>query len=152
MEIIALEIIIIAVAYALVAFVIQRKVSNAERMKQIRDEINKLQKEMNEMLKNKAPAVEVRQKQETMMSLLGESTKSQLKATAVVFPMFLIIYYVLLPNIFSTVTTVSVLSNTLNYKTLFIIAAFVAGILALLLISVYERLKKATSNQNKPKE
>jgi uncharacterized membrane protein (DUF106 family) len=127
-------IVILAVIYAMVSVVIQRKLSNAKRLREIQAHIAKVTKEMNAMMKAKASDAEIAAKQKEMMPLLGESMKSSLKPMFVILPMFLIVYYVLVPMIpFPAPATPK------NIQQFFFIAVFISGIVSAVCLMVYDK-------------
>ncbi len=133
---------VLAVLYALVSVAIQRKLSNAKRLREIQAQISKVTKEMNQMVKNKAPEAEIAAKQKAMMPLLGESMKSSMKPMFVILPMFLIVYYVLIPMLpFPAPATPK------NIQQFFFVAVFISGIVAAVIMMVYD--KKATGKAEK---
>lgn len=131
---------LLAVVYALVSVLIQRKLSNAKRLREIQAHIAKVTKEMNAMMKAKAPDAEINAKQKEMMPLLGESMKSSLKPMFVILPMFLIVYYVLVPMIpFPAPATPK------NIQQFFFIAVFISGIVSAIALMIYD--KKLTKKE-----
>ena len=135
-------IIVIAVAYALASVAIQRKLSNAKRLREIQAQISKTTKEMNLMMKNKVPEAEINAKQKEMMPLLGESMRSSLKPMFVMLPMFLIVYYVLIPQI-----PFGAPSTPKSIQAFFFIVVFIAGILCAVAMMIYD--KQATRKEEK---
>ena len=144
---IALDVIAIAVVYSSVTFVIQRKVSNIKRVNEITKAMKAMQKEFTAMAKAKAPDADMKKKQDEMMKLMNESMKYQMKALVVVIPLFLAVYYVLLPYLMGvvgvTTQTTDVITSplALAYPTLFIGIAFLTGILLLIAVSVRDRMR-----------
>jgi uncharacterized membrane protein (DUF106 family) len=134
------EVIIIAIAYSFASFAIQRKVSNIGRMREIREMLNKSQRELNEMIKNKAASDEIKKKQDTIYPLLSESMKQQMKASIVVIPLFLLIYYVFIPSVFGIQQgTITFLSSAQNYQNMFIYTAIISSIVLLAVNSLIVR-------------
>ncbi len=127
-------IIVIAVAYAMLAVIIQRKLSNAKRLREIQAEISKVTKEMNKMMKDKVPEAQIVAKQKEMMPLLGESMKSSMKPMFVILPMFLIVYYVLVPMIpFGAPATPK------SIQQFFFIVVFISGIVSAIVLMIYDK-------------
>ena len=95
-----LILIVIAVAYALfLCFRCRGSYRTPSRLREIQAQISKTTKEMNQMMKDKVPDAQIMAKQKEIMPLLGESTRSSMKPMFVILPLFLIVYYVLIPNI-----------------------------------------------------
>jgi uncharacterized membrane protein (DUF106 family) len=138
---------ILGVMYALLAVAIQRKLSNAKRLREIQAQISKTTKEMNAMMKAHAPDAEINAKQKEMMPLLGESMRSSLKPMFVVLPMFLIVYYVLIPLIpFPAPATPK------NIQQFFFVIVFISGIVSAIGLMLYDRqaTKKIETAIEKP--
>ena len=135
-------IIVIAVAYAMLAVTIQRKLSNAKRLREIQAEISKVTKEMNKMMKDKVPEAQIVAKQKEMMPLLGESMKSSLKPMFVILPMFLIVYYVLVPMIpFGAPATPK------EIQQFFFIVVFISGIVSAIVLMIYDKQQTKKAEQ-----
>jgi uncharacterized membrane protein (DUF106 family) len=131
---------VLAVIYAIVSVTIQRKLSNAKRLREIQAHISKVTKEMNQMMKNKVPDAEINAKQKEIMPLLGESMKSSMKPMFVILPMFLVVYYVLIPMIpFGAPATPK------SIQSFFFIAVFVSGIVSAIALMIYD--KKMTKKE-----
>ncbi len=86
-----------AVAYTLISIFAQRKLTNPKRMREIQYKAKMMQKEMNEMMKNKASQEELMAKQKEFMPLMGEQMKNSMKPMLVILPLLLIVYYVIMP-------------------------------------------------------
>ncbi len=128
-------VIVIAVVYTVVSVLAQRKLSNPKRMREIQYKAKMMQKEMNEMLKNKAPQEELMAKQKEFMPLMGEQLKSSMKPMLVILPLLLIVYYVLMP-------VLPLGAGNLNgSKELFFIVVFGLGIISAIVIMLYDRAK-----------
>lgn len=129
------EMIILAIAiiYALGTIALQRKVMNAKKMRQIQAKIQKESKELNEMVKRKAPDAEIAAKQKAMMPLLSESMKSSIKPMFVILPLFLIVYYVIVPALPLAP------GNTKSVQGFFFICAFVIGLIAAIILMISDR-------------
>lgn len=125
---------VIAIAYALVAVVVQRKLSNAKRLREIQAQISKTTKEMNQMVKAKAPEAEIMAKQKEMMPLLGESMRSSMKPMFVILPMFLIMYYVLIPRL-----PLGADATSKSIQSFFFIVVFIVGIITALIMMIYDK-------------
>ena len=88
-------------------------------------------------------------KQKEITELASESMKHQIKPTLIILPIFFLLFYVLLPKLFPSTLTITVLSYTLPYKTFFIVASFILGMLSSILLAAYERVmakRQATAN------
>ncbi|MHB1829975.1 MAG: EMC3/TMCO1 family protein [Candidatus Micrarchaeaceae archaeon] len=132
------ELAAIAIAYVLLTIVVQRKLINYKRIKEIKKEMDSKMKELKQMgttaTKDMTDA-----KQKEIMLLTSESMKHQIKGMIIILPISILLYYIALPALFPAQATVSVLSYTLPYKTFFIIVAFVLGLISTMMLSLYER-------------
>ncbi len=126
---------VLAIIYAACTVVLQRKLSNAKRMREINAKIQKVTKEMNQMVKNKAPEAEISARQKEIMPLLHESMKSSLKPMFVVLPIFLVVYYLLLPML----PFAAAANNTKGVQGLFFTVVFVTGMVLAVAMMVHDR-------------
>jgi uncharacterized membrane protein (DUF106 family) len=149
---IGIEITIIAFVYVIFSISTQRKLTNPKRTYEIQEAIKQKSKELSELSKNRASQEQLLAKQREVTTLLSESMKSQLKPMFVILPIFFILYYVLFPAAFPSDATVTLLSMKFNYKTYFIILAFVFGLVLSIIMMMRDRatMKKAGSNQSEP--
>ncbi len=133
----------IAIAYAIINVTVQRKISNAKRMRSINAQMTKLSKELNEMIKNKAGQSEIEAKQKEMMPMLKESMMSSFKPMFVILPMFALVYYVLIPALpFSA-------GHVKGVQELFFITVFIVGfVLAMVLLVRDRRIAKMETAQD----
>lgn len=138
-----IAIVLIAVAYAIVNITVQRKISNAKRMRQINAQMTKLSKELNDMIKNKANQADIEAKQKEMMPMLKESMMSSFKPMFVILPMFALVYYVLIPMLpFSA-------GHVKGVQELFFITVFIVGfVLAMVLLVRDRKIAKMETEQN----
>ncbi|MCL4381819.1 EMC3/TMCO1 family protein [Candidatus Marsarchaeota archaeon] len=138
-------IVALAVIYTVSSVFLQRKLSNPKRMRQIQRTIKEHTKKLNEMIKNKAAKEEITAKQSEIMPLMSESMKNQMKSMLVVFPIFLLLYYELLPQLANTMgfaqDSINLVGFALNYQTFFFVIIFMTGIISTITIMVYDRKK-----------
>ncbi len=126
---------VLAVAYTVGSIFIQRKLSNPKRMREIQAKVAELQKDMNAMLKAKAGQEELAAKQKEMMPLIGEQMKNSMKPMLIVFPLLIVVYYLLIPRI-----PLIAQNNVVNSsKELFFIIVFVLGLVAAAIVMIYDR-------------
>lgn len=141
MDLLGIEVTLVAVAYVLISISLQRKLANPRRTYEVQDIIKKKTKELTELSKNSATQAQMAAKQKEITGLLSESMKSQLKPMFVVLPLFLVLYYLVFPSIFPVTLTVSLLSMNLGYKTYFIAIAFVLGFVISMSLMAYDKAK-----------
>ncbi len=134
---VAIAVVLFGLGYGIFSLVLQRKLGNPKKTKEIQQRINNLTKEMNEMAKRNE---DITQKQQELMPLLKESMMSQMKSMFVIFPVFLVIYYVLLPYAFSSYASDQVnFIVPLTYTSLFIVTAIVTGLVLSMFILFNDR-------------
>ena len=140
-----IPIVIIAVAYIVTTLVIQRKATDTKKMRSVQLQIQEITKQLNEMIKNKAPNEEISKKQKEIMPLVTSSLKMQLKPMFMIFPLFILIYYILLPHLFGQYSkdTVTLFSFQLNYLMFFFAIVFLLGIISSIGILIYDKKKAA---------
>ncbi len=139
------EILAAGVAYTIAAAVIQRKLSNPKKTREIQDKIKVCSDELNKMIKANAPKEEISLKQKEMMPLVKQSMMTNMKATVVLIPSFLIVYYLIVPFLFGGLagrtTSFNIGSSliTLQFKGIFFVTVFVLGLVVSISILVYDR-------------
>ncbi len=140
-----IPIVIIAVVYIVTTLVIQRKATDTKKMRSVQLQIQEITKQLNEMIKNKAPNEEISKKQKEVMPLVTSSLKMQLKPMFIIFPLFILIYYILLPHLFGQYSkdTVTLFSFQLNYLMFFFAIVFLLGIISSIGILIYDKKKAA---------
>ncbi len=150
------ELIIIAIALAYTSFSIfaQRKISDPKRMRDAQAKMKKHTAILNDMVKNKRPQEEIAAKQKELMPMMTESMKMQMKSTLIIIPIFFLLYYVLMPAMFGSISkeTVTFIVSGLNYKSLFFAVVFLSGLVSAGVIMAYDRkktkLEQAMQNSN----
>lgn len=142
-----IEIIIIAIAvtYAIGSLAMQRKLSHPKKQRDLQARLNALSKELNAMVKAKAPQEQIMAKQKELMPLMSASMKTQFKPMLVILPLFFIVYYAFLPWFAGSMGLGST-TNVGMVKTLFFIVVFVLGIVSSVVVLLYDR-KKAKQEQ-----
>lgn len=134
-----IELVAVAAVYATFSLLLQRKLVNVDKMYEIRAKMNEGTKKLSELIKSNAAKEEIAKKQKEIMEISTQQMTAQFKPMIVIFPIFLLLYYVILPLHFNLSANTSLLSFTLSYHLLFIIALFVIGILLSIIFSVYDR-------------
>jgi uncharacterized membrane protein (DUF106 family) len=126
-----LIIIVIGVAYTLASVFLQRKLMNPKRMREVQGRIKLLTNEMNALVKSNATKEQIAAKQGEVMQLMSESMRSSLKPMFVVLPIFLVLYYVMLPAM--------PLGAAKSVQSLFFYTVFVLGLIASAAVILYDR-------------
>ncbi len=138
-DIIILELIVIALVYVSFSVFVQRKLANYKRIKEIKKEMNAKMKELRTLGTDvKKEVLDLKQKEIT--ALASESMRHQIKPTLIILPIFFALFYIVLPMFFPATLNITVLSYTLPYKTFFIVVSFVLGLASTILLGVYERI------------
>ncbi len=141
------EIVVSGVIYTAAAAVVQRKLSNPKRTRELQDQIKVFSKELNEMIKGNAPKEEISAKQSMMMPLVKQSMTMNLKSTFVLIPTFLIVYYLIIPWLFgglgtaATAFSIGSYNFSLQYRGVFFVSVFIFGIGTSIGIMVYDRYR-----------
>ncbi len=143
-------IVVIAMAYALGTFTLQRKLSNPKKAREIQRKMKAHSKILNEMTKNGATREQIMQKQSEIMPLMTESMKNQMKSAIVVLPIFLIIYSFALPYFATSMgfvkDTVNFVIPNMTYQSFFFSITFIIGIIMTAFILIYDRKKSNEEN------
>lgn len=144
-----LVIIAIGVAYTLVSVFLQRKLSNPRRVRDIQAKLKRLTSELNALVKSNAPKEEIAARQGEMMPLMGESMRTQIKPMLVILPLFLVLYYVMLP-----VLPLGFDAAKSSVQLLFFITVFILGLISSAVILIYDRAKtkREQAQQAEPAE
>lgn len=141
------EIVVSGVIYTIAAAVVQRKMSNPKRTRELQDQIKIFSKEINEMIKRNAPKEEISAKQRVMMPLVKQSMTLNMKSTLVLIPTFLIVYYLIIPWLFgglgasATAFSIGSYNVSLQYRGVFFVSVFILGICTSIGIMLYDRYR-----------
>ncbi len=148
---IVLDIIVIAALYVTLSVVVQRKIGNFARMKEIRQEMNSKMAELRKMGKDVSSEV-LKAKQNEIAALTSESMKHQLKPTLMILPVSLVLFYVALPMVFGhQPVNISIFGIAItSYSYLFIIVAFILGLMSTIALSIYDRITAPKKQQSGP--
>ncbi|MDE1824280.1 MAG: hypothetical protein KGH74_03195 [Candidatus Micrarchaeota archaeon] len=141
---------LIALVYVTATIVVQRKVSNIERMRELQQGMKDRMKELNSMIKSNADKAAIDAKNKELSAIASENMKHTMKASFIILPISLIVFYYLLPLGFGHSTfSLDILSFKLNYQTYFVVVAVIAGLAASVLLGAYDKrrlAKKAAAN------
>lgn len=150
--VVGIEITVITIAYILLANLIQRKLVNPRRLAELQYLIKTKTKELNELHKSNASPEAKKAKADELNAHFMENMRHSFRPMIVMFPFFIIVYYVLLPYAFPSNpnVTIPILAMTLDYKLYFIYASVVFGILLSLLLQRYDRKKMLEEKQQQP--
>lgn len=133
----------IAVLYAIGSIFLQRKLTNPKRMREIQRTIKEHSNKLSALVKSGATKEEIAARQSQIMPLLSESMKSQMKPMFVVLPLFIVLYYFLVPGIINTMgaakSTVTFIVPNLSYQYFFFLVEVIIGMAASVTVMVYDR-------------
>jgi uncharacterized membrane protein (DUF106 family) len=113
-----ITILVIALLYLGLSLTMQRKLVNTKHVRELRLKMNEINKELREMMKNKAPQETIMAKNKEMMPIAAEQMRSSLKPMLII-PIFLLLYYYILPLEFGGAT---VAINGITYQTPYVLA------------------------------
>jgi len=138
---IALAIIAFGLVEVVISIVVQRKLSNPRRARELQAKMNRLSKEL-QGLGSSASKEVLTAKQNEIMALMKENMGMMIKPMIVALPLFLILYYVVLPagfNSFAGETFTFIVP--LNYTSLFFVTVLIFGIISSIIITIYDKKK-----------
>lgn len=127
-------IIVIGIAYTILSVFLQRKLSNPKRTRDIQARLKNLTVELNTLARSNAPKEEIDARNKEIMPLMKESMQMQMKPMLVIVPMFLVMYYVLLPAIPLGITTAAK-----SVQLLFFVTVFILGLISSAVVLIYDR-------------
>lgn len=137
-----LVIIFIGIIEITLSTVLQRKLGNPKKAREIQAHMNKVSKELKELVKNNAPKDIVSSKQKEIMPLANASMKLSLKPMIILFPLFIFIYYVIIGMYLSGWQKYVInFIVPLHYKGFFIVFVLIIGMGTGVIISLYDRKK-----------
>jgi membrane protein insertase Oxa1/YidC/SpoIIIJ len=144
------ELAIVALLYIALYMFLQRRIGNPIRSKEIQALIKMKQVELRELQKQNVDRQVLMMKQKEIMPLFSESMKIQFKPMLIILPVFLAIFYLVLPQIFPPNLTFSIFSISLSYQWTFILLTFAGVTIANVAFSVRDnkRLRAQTAAKN----
>lgn len=135
--------VVLGIIYVAFSTLVQRKVGNPKKLREMQQKLNALSKEMNALVKQNAPKEEIAKKQSELMPLMSENMKTSMKPMFVILPVFFLLYYLILPTAFHSVanqyTIFPLLNMKLNYLGVFFACVFVLGIATSIIIMIYDK-------------
>ena len=138
---IALAIIGFGLAEVIISVVVQRKLSNPKRARELQAKMKRLSKELQELGSN-ASKETLTAKQNEIMALMKQNMGMMMKPMLVALPLFLILYYVVLPAGFAwTAGETFTFIVPLTYTDLFFATVLIFGIVSSIIITIYDRKK-----------
>ena len=154
MQLLEIEIIGVAVAYALFAIFIQRVFTNRKKVYEIQNTIKEKQNKYNELMKLENVAKEDLEKiQREITALMPEMFRHQLKSMVILLVGYAIIYYELLPLAFASASGKTTFTQfNLDYKALFFWVAVVCSFIFSTGSTMYDsrKMKKAEVQPQPP--
>ena len=138
-----LYLMLIGIVYALIAIVIQRKLTNPLKSIEVQIIMQERLKEIKDLAATDKELYT--KKQQEVSKMMMDNMKQQFKPLIVTFPMFLGVFYWLLPYLFSgflaTTPELTILSMPLTYSQFFIAIIFVIGMVASLTLQSRDKKK-----------
>ncbi len=138
---VAIAIVLFGLAYAMLSLVIQRRLSNPAKTRELQARIQALTSELNQMAKRNE---DITEKQRELMPLMGESMRLQMKSMLVILPMFYAVYYGALPYIFGPLAfggAVNLVVTSLNYTGLFFVTVLLSSLTMSFSMLAYDKRK-----------
>jgi uncharacterized membrane protein (DUF106 family) len=120
----AIIMVVLGLAYAMGVTILQRKITNPKRMREVQMKSKILQKEMNDLVKSKASQELILAKQKEMLPLINESMVSAIKPLIIIFPLFILIYDYGIPKL------PFIASSPGGGQWVFFVSALVSGLVA----------------------
>lgn len=130
MAIIALDLI-----YTVAVVLLQRKLTNPKRTREIQSEIKRLTNELNALVKSNAARELQLAKQNEVTKLMGESMRSMMKPMLILVPISLVVFYVLLPAL-----PLGVGVEAKSVQAMFFYTALVMGLISSAVILLYDKM------------
>ncbi len=127
-------VIVIGALYTLASVLLQRKLMNPKRMREVQSQIKKLTNELNALVKSNAPKEQQAAKQSEVMKLMGESMRTSMKPMFVIMPIFLVVYYLVLPALLLAVGMA-----TKSGQSVFFYTVLILGLVSSMVILLYDR-------------
>lgn len=136
-----IEVTAVAAASVIVSASLQRKLVDQNENRRRQAAIKEKTKELTKLAEGKSDESALAAKQKEITGLLSETMRAQMKPMFAVLPISLAIYYLVLPSVFPAALTISLFSMNLNYKTYFIIVAFVLGLVISTSLMAYDNAR-----------
>ena len=128
-------VIAMALVYTVIIILVQRKITDPKVIMEAQKEIKRLTDELGALTKNNAPQQEIMAKQAELMPHLNGQIKNQFKSLFVVIPLYLVVYYYLLPSIPLGFPTIKA------EQSLFFWTSALIGIIYAIAFSIYQKRK-----------
>jgi uncharacterized membrane protein (DUF106 family) len=129
----------LGIGYALFSVFIQRRLSNVDKMYELRATMSDKTKKLMALAKSNAPKEQMAQHQKELTDISMQSMKNQMKPMIVILPVLAILEYAVLPGIFPSTFTFSLLGFSLTYQMFFIVVIFIVGLVLSISMSMYDR-------------
>jgi uncharacterized membrane protein (DUF106 family) len=145
--IIAISIVVIGAAYTGLSILLQRKLNNPKRMRELQHLAKYHTAELNKLVKANAPKEHIDAKQKELYPVMSETMRRQMKPMLVIFPVFILMYYLVLPHIFvNNLTTFYHFSifgaqEQLGLKGIFFYTVLILGFAGSMGILLYDKEK-----------
>lgn len=131
----------IAAAYTLASIALQRRLADPKKQREIQYTLSALSRELNAMAKSNATQEAMKAKQQELMPLMSKSMMSQFKPMFVILPIFLVLYYWILPSVPAWFPALFGVDGAKSVQSFFFIVVLVMGFAASVAVMVYDRKK-----------
>lgn len=142
---IEIVVIVLALAYASLYAFSQVRLIDRKRMRELQSLMKQHQKDLGELIKNKAPQEHIDAKQKELMPVIKENMLSSLKPSLIMLPAFYILYRWFIPTAFASYASSTayfiVPSLALSPSSLFFACTVVFGFVTSISILLYDRKK-----------
>lgn len=136
-----IAVIVIAIVYTAASIAIQRKLVDPKKQRETQYMISAITREMNAMVKSNAPQEQIKAKQQEIMPLMSKSMLSQFKPMFVILPVFLILYYGVLPHAPAWFPSLFGSVSAKMVQNQFFIVVIIMGFAASAIVMLYDRKK-----------
>ncbi|MDE1856538.1 MAG: DUF106 domain-containing protein [Candidatus Micrarchaeota archaeon] len=141
---IELVVIVVALAYASLYAFSQVRLIDRKRMRELQKLMKQHQKDLGELIKNKAPQEHIDAKQKELMPVIKENMLSILKPSLIMLPAFYILYRWLIPTAFASyASSVAYLIPGFAFgpSSLFFACSVIFGFVVSISVLLYDRKK-----------
>ncbi len=145
-------IVVIALAYTIISVILQRTLTNPKKTREIQRRMKEISQELNDLVKRNAEQETIRAKQAELMPLMSKSMMSSFKPMFAILPIFLVLYYWLVPHLLVFMPQVFASTSKTAVSGLFFMSVFVLGLASSFVVLAYDKkkasdeLKQANSN------
>jgi uncharacterized membrane protein (DUF106 family) len=133
----------IAIVYTFTSVALQRRLADPKKLREMQDRMKSLSSELNSMIRSNAAQDAIKAKQQELMPLMSTSMMAQFKPMLVILPIFLVLYYWILPQtMFGPAAQVQffILRGSAA-QVIFFMVVFVLGLVSSFVVLSYDKKK-----------